>query len=65
MVLTLLAPELLLYLATNERISAGISLKKALKFYPRLVKLGKLAYNRIRGRAKSKEVSAQYQSTTV
>jgi hypothetical protein len=45
MILALLAPELLLFLAINERISAGILLKKALKFHPHLAKRGMLASN--------------------
>src|SRR5260221_11445538 len=36
----LLAPEVLLYFAINERIEAGILLKKALKFHPHLAKPG-------------------------
>jgi hypothetical protein len=61
MVIALLAPELLLYLALNERIRAGALVKKVLKFHPQLAKPGMLTrtYNYIRGRAKSKDVSAQ------
>jgi hypothetical protein len=62
MVIALLAPEFLLYLAINERIRAGTLLKKALEFHPHLAKPpGMLARmdNYIRGRAKSKDVSVQ------
>jgi hypothetical protein len=60
MVIALLAPEALLCLAINERIRAGILLKKVLKFHPDLAKPGMLTrmFNYIRGRAMSKEVSA-------
>src|SRR5258706_6814159 len=63
MVFALLAPEVLLYLAVNERISAGILLKQALKLHPHLAKPGMLAriYNYFCGGAKSKDVSAQCQ----
>ena len=63
MFLALLAPELLLFLATNERIMAGAWLKKMLRLHPQLAKPGMLArmYNWIRG-ARSKDVSAQCQA---
>src|SRR5258706_10964314 len=62
MFIALLAPELLLFLAINERISAGILLKKVLKFHPRLAKPGMLARmcSYIRGRAGSTKVSAHF-----
>lgn len=58
MVFALLAPEILLYLAVNERISAGILLKRVLKLHPHLAKPGILArmYNYF-----SKDVSTQFQ----
>ena len=64
MFIALLAPELLLCLAINEMISARVLLKKVLKFHPHLAKPGMLArvYNWIRGRAGSKDVSAQCQA---
>ena len=64
MILALLAPELLLYLAINERVTAEVMLKKVLKFHSYLGKPGVLArlYNRIRGRVESKDVSAQRQA---
>jgi hypothetical protein len=60
MVLAFLAPEVLLFLAINEWITAGVLLKKVLKFHPQLARPGMLAhmYNWIRGRAKSKDVSS-------
>ncbi len=59
MFIALLAPEVMLYLAINERITAGVLLKKVLKFYPHLAKPGMFTrmYNWIRGRAESKGVS--------
>jgi hypothetical protein len=59
MVIALLAPEYLLYLAINDRIDASILLKKVLEFHPDLAKPGMLSrmYNYIRGRTKPKEVS--------
>ena len=63
MVFALLAPEVLLYLAVNERIRAGDLLKQVLKLHPDLKKPGMLAcmYNYFCGQGKSKEVSAQCQ----
>jgi hypothetical protein len=63
MILALLAPELLLYLAINEMVTARVLLRKVLKFHPHLAKPGMLAgmYNWIRGRGESKDVSAQFQ----
>jgi hypothetical protein len=60
MVIALLAPEYLLFLAIKERICASILLKKVLELRPHLAKPGMLArmYNYIRGRTKSKDVSA-------
>jgi len=65
MIVALLAPEVLLYLAINERISAADLMKKTLKFHPRLAKPGMLArvYNYIR--AKLKDVSVPYQTSMV
>src|SRR5258706_1141988 len=59
MVIALLAPEVLLYLAINERTNASILVKKALEFHPHLAKPRILSgmYNRISGRAESKGVS--------
>ena len=63
MFIALIAPEVLLYLAINERIAVGILLKKVLEFHPHLAKPGMFTrmYNWIRGRAEPKDVSAQYQ----
>ena len=63
MVFALLAPEILLYLAVNQRIEAGALLKQVLKLHPHLEKPGMLArmYNYFCGRAKSKDVSTQCQ----
>ena len=62
MVFALLAPEVLLYLAINERIDAGYLLGKALEFHPDLAKPGMLARvrNVIRGLMGSKDVSTLY-----
>ena len=59
LVFAFLAPEALLYFAVNERIRAGILLKRAFKLHPHLAKPGLLArmYNYFCGRAKSKHVS--------
>lgn len=59
MLLALLAPEVLLFLAINERINAGILLEKALKFHPHLAKPGVVTriYANIRGLATSSSVS--------
>ena len=67
MFIALLAPEVLLFLAINERINAGILLRKVLKSHPHLVKPGMLAgvCDWIRGRVKSKDVSAQCQSSVI
>ena len=61
MFIALIAPEALLFLAINERITVGILLKKVLKFHPYLAKPGMFTrmYNWIRGRVESKDVSAQ------
>ena len=60
---TLIAPEVLLYLAINERLTAGTLLEKVRKFHPHLVKPGMFTrmYNWVRGRAKPKEVNVQCQ----
>src|SRR5258706_10309301 len=67
MILALLAPEVLLYLAINERITATLLLKQVLKFHPHLAKPGMLAhiYNWIRGGAKSKDVSTPCQACVI
>ena len=64
MFFALLAPEALLFLAIEERIVAGNLLKSVLKFHPHLAKPGMFTrmYNWIRGRAESKDVSAQCQA---
>ena len=62
MIFAFFAPEALLYFAINERITAGILLKKVLEFHPCLrVKPGMLGrvYNWIR-----KDVSTQCQAPT-
>ena len=63
MVFALLAPEVVLYLAVNERIKAGALLKRVLKLHPDLYQPGLLAriYNCFRGQEKSKDVSTQCQ----
>ena len=65
MFIALIAPEALLFLAINERITAGVLLKKVLKFHPHLAEPGMFTgvsvYNWIRGRAEPKGVSAQCQ----
>ena len=63
MFIALIAPEILRYLAINERITAGFLLRKVLKFHPHLAKPGMFTrmYNWIRGRAESKDVSTQCQ----
>ena len=67
MIIALFAPELLLCLAINERINAGILLKRVLGFHPHLAKPGTLAqvYNWIRGRAESKDVSSPCQACVI
>ena len=62
MLFALLAPEVLLYLAVNERINAGALLKGVLKHHPHLAKPGMLArmYNYFFGRA---DVSADTKLT--
>ena len=67
MIITLLAPEVLLCLAITERVQAGALVKKVLKFHPHLAKPGMFTrmYNWIRGRAESKDVSAQFQAYVI
>ena len=67
MIFALLAPEVLLLFAINERVVAGVLLKKVLKFHPHLAKPGLFTrmYNWIRGRAESKDVSAQCQARVI
>jgi hypothetical protein len=64
MVIALLAPEVLLYLAINERVNAARLMKTAQKFHPGLVKPGMLSrvYRYIR--AKLKDVSAPFETST-
>ena len=59
MIFALFAPELLLYSAINERITASVLLKKVLELHPHLAKPGMLArvYDWIR-----KDVSTQCQA---
>ena len=70
MIFALFAPELLLYFAIHERITAGVLLKKVLEFHPHLAKPGMLArvYNWIRAQGVYnwilKDVSAQCQAPT-
>ena len=63
MVFALFAPEIVLYLAVNERINAGALLKQVLKLHPDLYKPGLLARlnNWFLGPEKSKDVSTQCQ----
>lgn len=65
--LALVAPVVLLYIPINDRITAGVLLKRVLEFHPHLAKPGILVrmYNWIRRRVRSKEVSAQCQSTVI
>ena len=65
--IALLAPELPLFLAINDRINAGILLEKFRRFHPHPAEPGMLAriYNWVRGRGKSKTVSAQCQSSMI
>jgi len=65
MVVALLAPEVLLYMAINERFDATRLMKRALEFHPRLAKPGMLArvYNYVR--AKLKDVSVPYQASMI
>jgi len=65
MVVALLAPEVLLYLALTERVDATKLMKAALASHPRLAKPGMLArvYNYIR--AKLKDVSVPYQASMI
>ena len=58
-VFALLAPEVLLYLAINERTDANFLLRKALEFHPDLAKPGMLARMRsyIRGLVRPNDVS--------
>ena len=67
MFIALLAPELLLFLAINERIGANTMLKKVLKFHPYLEKPGMLAgvNDWISGQAKLIKVSAQWQPPVI
>ena len=63
MVVALLGPEFLLYLALHERIKAGAMLKRVLKFRTHLKKPGIFArmYSHCGGPEISKYVSAQCQ----
>jgi len=65
MVIALLAPEVVLYLAIIERIEATYLMKKALEFHPRLAKPGMLVrvYQSIR--ATWKNVSVPYQTSMI
>ena len=67
MFIALIAPEVLFFLAINERIMAGVLLKKVLKFHPHLAKPGMFTrmYNWIRGRAEPKDVSGQCQAHVI
>jgi len=76
MVVALFAPEVLLYLAINERIDATTLLKRTLAIHPHLAKPGMLArvYDSIRAklnyvynyiRAMMKDVSVPYQASVI
>lgn len=67
MLLALLGPEVLLYLAINEWTDAGILLNKALEFHPHLAKPGMVTriYTYIRGLATSKAVSTRNQASAI
>ena len=64
MFMVLLVPEILVFLAINERINASILLDKVLAMHPHLARPGMLARlsNWRRGRAEPKDVSAQCQA---
>ena len=64
MLIALLAPEVLLYFAIEERIDAGFLMKKVREYHPELVKPGMTdcIRNYIRGLVNSSEVSTQYQA---
>ena len=66
MILALLAPEVLLFFAINERITAGVLLQEVLKFHPHLAKPGMFTRMRnwICGQAES-SVSAQFQAHVI
>jgi len=61
MLIALIAPEVLFYFATCERVDAGVLVKGAMEYLPsqQLSKPGKLerAFNHILGRAKAEDVS--------
>ena len=67
MIIALLVPEVLLFLAINERITVRLVLKNVLEFHPELAKPGMFTrmYNWIRGPAESKDVSAQCQAYVI
>ena len=67
MLIALLAPEVLLFLAINERIDAGLLMKTVREYHPELVKPGMIdcIRNYIRGRVNSSEVSTQHQAMIV
>ena len=67
MIIALLAPEFLLFLAISERIDAGFLLGKVLEHRPELVQPGMIACmrNYIRGLVNSREVSTQCQASEV
>jgi len=64
MLIALLAPEFLLYLAINEWTEAAYLVKKTIASHPRLAKRGMLTcvYNYIRKLANPKDVSPQYRA---
>ena len=67
MFIALLAPEVLLYLAIQERIEAGKLLMKVLKIHPHLAEPGVFTrmYHWIRGRTEPKDVGAQCQAYVI
>ena len=64
MVIALLAPEGLLFLALSERADAVSLVKMAQEFHPRLVEPGMLSRMYKYIQAKLKGVSASYQAST-
>jgi len=67
MVIALLAPEYLLYLAINQWTDVAYLVKKTLVSHPHLAKPGKLTCmsNYVRKIVGSKDVSTQYQPSSI
>jgi len=67
MVIALLAPEYLLYLAINQTTDVAYLVKKTLASHPRLAKPGMLTciYDYIREIIRPKDVSSQYHPSSI